>query len=262
MVLRALWNSKSAMAAQQEKLDMISNNIANVGTSGYKREEVSFQDLVYEQIERQGYPTSTDARTALINGSGVKVSSALRDNTQGSLLNTGSNTDIAIDGPGYFRVSKPDGSTAYLRSGTFNIDSLGRLTDKNGNLLEIEYTDQGKAINASGGLSSDNFTLDKSGIITVKQGTDIVNYGKIDIYNVTGTDSLIAAGNNLYVPKAGAAVYQETGSNLLQGFQENSNVDIAKEMVDMIVAQRSFDLSSKGITTADEMWSLINNMKK
>lgn len=261
MVLRALWTSKTGLAAQQQKLDNISNNLANVNTAGYKRQEVSFQDLVYENIERLGYPTTTDAKTPQINGTGARIGAALRDNTQGSLLSTGMNTDLALDGPGYFRVNKPDGTQAYLRSGSFNVDSLGRLVDKTGNILDIEYTTEGNAINEAGGLSADNFTVDQSGKISVRQGNDIVDYGTINIYNFTGRDALLSAGKNLYVPKDGAELYTEKGTNILQGLLENSNVDIAREMTDMIVAQRSFELNSKGIKTADDMWGLINNMK-
>ncbi|MGE5628542.1 MAG: flagellar hook-basal body complex protein [Solirubrobacterales bacterium] len=262
MGLIGLWTSKSALAAQQEKLDCISNNIANASTLGYKREEVSFQDLVYDKLERAGIPTAKDAKTALINGSGVKVGIALRDTTQGSMLTTGVSTDFALDGKGYFRVIKQDGSFAYERNGSFSVDGTGKLVDKGGNILEIQYTEDGNKINAAGGLSADNFSVDQTGVITVKQGASSVDYGKINVYNVTGNDSMLSVGNDLYVPVQGANIYSENGTNVLQGYLENSNVDMSKEMADMIIAQRSFQLGSKGISTADEMWGLINNMKK
>jgi len=262
MVLRALWNSKSAMAAQQEKLDCISNNIANVNTDGYKREGVNFQDLVYEKLNRLGYPTSPNAKSPQLNGVGVKIGSVVRDNSQGDLMQSSSNTDLAIDGKGYYRVIRPDGSYAYERNGNFNIDSLGRLVDKIGNILDIDYTQEGNNINNSGGISSDNFSVNQNGEISVKKNTDNIAYGKINIYNSVGDNSMISAGNNLYIPKTGSNIYVENDSNVLQGYKEISNVDISKEMTDIIIAQRSFELSSKGINTADEMWGLINNMKR
>ena len=260
-MIRALWNSKSAMAAQQEKLDCISNNLANSSTEGYKREGVSFQDLMYENINRLGYPTSSNSKTSQINGTGVKAANALRDNSQGNLLQTGVNCDFAIDGPGYFRVIQNDGSFAYERNGSFNVDGAGKLVDKNGNFLSIELTAAGKDINDKGGISSDNFVVDKSGEISVKTGETSVDYGKINLYNSIGDDSMMSIGNNQFITKPGANVYMEKNSTVLQGLLEGSNVDVGKEMVDMIVAQRSFEFGSQGIKTADEMWGLINNLK-
>jgi len=260
-LLRALWNSKSAMTAQQEKLDYISNNLANSSTDGYKREGVSFQDLVYENINRLGYPTSNNSKTSQINGVGVKVGNAIRDNSQGDLINSSFKTDFAIDGPGYFRIEQKDGSFAYQRNGSFNVDSSGKLVNKNGNFLSIEYTAAGNDINAKGGITNDNFVVDQSGEITVKTGESSVVYGKINLYNSIGDDSMVSMGNNQFMAKAGANVYVEKNSNVLQNFLEGSNVDIAKEMTDMIIAQRSFEFGSQGIKTADEMWGLINNLK-
>lgn len=261
-MLRALWNSKSAMTAQQAKLDCISNNLANVSTEGYKREEVSFQDLVYENINRKGYPTSANPKTSQISGAGVKAGNVLRDNTQGNLTQTGANCDFAIDGPGYFRVIQKDGSFAYERNGSFNVDSAGRLVDKNGNLLSIEYTAEGQNINNTGGINNDNFVVNQSGEISVKKDGNFLTYGKINIYNSVGEDSMLSKGNNLYVPKNGSNIYLENNSDVLQGYLEGSNVDIAKEMTDMIIAQRSFQFGSQGIKTADEMWGIVNSMKR
>lgn len=262
MGLIGLWSSKSALAAQQEKMDCISNNIANAGTLGYKREEVSFQDLVYEELKRAGIPTAKDANTALINGSGVRAAGTLRDTSQGSMLPTGISTDFALDGKGYFKVSRQDGSSAYERSGSFALDNKGELVDKNGNILEVQFTEEGNKINTDGGLSADNFSVDKEGKITVKKDNSSVDYGKISVYNPVGNNSMISVGNDLYVPVKDAKIDVENGTNVLQGYLENSNVDMAKEMADMIISQRSFQLGSKGISTADEMWGLINNMKK
>lgn len=265
-MLRALWSSKSAMNAQQQRLDSISNNIANINTVGYKREDVSFQDLVYETLNRKGYPTSGNNPETLINGTGVKATKWIRDNSQGNLRESGAKTDLAIDGDGFFRVTLPNGNKAYERSGSFNIDSRGDIVDKNGNRLDIDFTADGSNLFNSGKVfTSDNFTVKENGeihVISDNVGTkEDILYGKINLYNPVGQDSLSSIGENLYVPNDGVRMNLSTDANIMQGFVEESNVDAAKEMTDMIVAQRSFELSSRSLKTADEMWGLINGMK-
>lgn len=265
-MLRALWSSRSAMNAQQEKLDSISNNIANANTIGYKREDVSFQDLVYETLNRKGTPTSGNNPDKLINGTGVKATNWVRDNSQGNLRETDVKTDLAIDGDGFFRVTLQDGSKAYERSGSFNIDSKGSIVDKNGNRLDIDLTEEGTSMLDSGAsFTSDNFTVKENGEVYAavdNNGTKSdVLYGKINIYNPIGQNSLSSVGENLYVPNPGVTMNGVTDANIMQGFVEESNVDVGKEMTDMIVAQRAFELSSKSLKTADDMWGLINSMK-
>lgn len=265
-MLRALWSSRSAMNAQQEKLDSISNNIANANTVGYKREDVSFQDLVYETLNRKGTPTGGNNPDTLINGTGVKATKWIRDNSQGSLSETGKQTDLALDGEGFFRVTLPDGNKAYERSGSFNIDNTGKIVDKNGNRLDIELTQEGtNMLNSGSVFTTDNFAIKENGDVYVAvddngSKSDVL-YGKINIYNPTGQDSLTSVGENLYVPNPGARMNVNTDVNIMQGFVEGSNVDMGKEMTDMIVAQRAFELSSKSLKTADDMWGLINSMK-
>jgi len=242
------------MMAQQEKLDSISNNLANVNTEGYKRVDVSFKDLVYETLKRDGYPT-TGKQAEPLNGTGVRASGWLRDNGQGSLQETGLNTDLAIDGEGYFRVTLADGSKAYTRSGSFTIDSSGTLVDKNGNRLDVEYS--GEKVSFDKG----NFSVDKAGSITLNENGKLTNVGKINLHNFVGQDTMASVGESLYVPKAGAQGYTVTDSNINQGYVEASNVDIAREMTDMIVTQRAFELGSRGLKTADEMWGIANNLR-
>lgn len=265
-MLRALWSSRSAMNAQQEKLDSISNNIANTNTVGYKREDVSFQDLVYETLNRKGTPTGGNNTDTLINGTGVKATKWIRDNGQGPLKETGEKTDLALDGQGFFRVTLPDASKAYERSGSFNIDSTGGIVDKNGNRLDMDLTEEGtNMLNSGTSFTEDNFSVKENGEVYVSvddngSKSDVL-YGKINIYNPIGQDSLTSVGENLYVSNPGARMNVNTDVNIMQGFVEGSNVDMAKEMTDMIVAQRAFELSSKSLKTADDMWGLINSMK-
>lgn len=254
-MLRVLWNGRSSMIAQQEKLDAISNNIANSNTTGYKREEVSFQDLMYETLDRRGYPVNKGENKNLITGTGVKTGQWIRDNSQGNVVDTGAKTDLAIDGPGYFRVRGPEGDML-TRGGSFNIDVNGKLVDKNGNLLVIRPYGN----NANVPLTKDNFSIKEDGVITVKQGNDYIEIGKIDIYNTIGDNDLLSVGENLYIPKEGVQP-KLINSNIMQGFLENSNVDMAKEMSDMIITQRAFSFGSRAVTTADEMWGMVNNMR-
>ncbi|MDW8799640.1 flagellar hook-basal body complex protein [Clostridium sp. A1-XYC3] len=265
-MIRALWNSRSAMNAQQEKLDSISNNIANVNTVGYKREDVSFQDLVYETLNRKGYPNNGNDPNEPLNGSGVRATEWIRDNSQGVLKETGAKTDFAIDGEGFFRVTLPDGRKAYERSGSFNIDSNGDIVDKSGNRLDIEFTEEGAELFNSGtNFSENNLIVNKDGEVFVNiqdNGQDrSIPYGKINIYAPIGQNSLSSIGENLYVPNPGVQMNEALDTDIMQGFLEESNVDVAKELTDMIVAQRSFELGSRGLKTADEMWGLINSMK-
>lgn len=260
-MLRILWNGRSAMNAQQEKLDSISNNIANVNTVGYKREDVSFQDLVYESLKRTGYPTN-DNQNQILNGTGVKAGQWIRDNSQGNMRETGVNTDLAIDGQGYFRVTLPNGSKAYERSGSFNIDSNGDIIDKNGNRLDIDFTQEGANLFNSGVIFTDNnFSVKGNGEIYLNYNNNSVYYGKINLYNPVGDNALSSIGENLYTANPGAQINGTGNANIMQGFLEESNVDIGKEMTDMIITQRAFELGSRALKTGDDMWALVNSIR-
>ncbi|PRR78713.1 Flagellar basal-body rod protein FlgG [Clostridium liquoris] len=257
-MLRIMWNGRSAMMAQQEKLDCISNNLANVNTEGYKSEDVTFQDLMYESLQRRGYPVNEGKDKNLITGSGVKAGNWIRDNKQGNLTNTGINTDLAIDGPGYFRVVNSNGDFRYIRSGSFNVDNKGNLVDKNGNKLYMEYKGRKPE------FTQDNFIIKEDGTVSIKENnngvTTIREVGKINIYNAIGQDAFISVGDNLYMPKNGVNP-TATDSSIMQGYIEGSNVDIAKEMTDMIMAQRAFEFGSKAVKAADDMWGMVNNLR-
>jgi flagellar basal-body rod protein FlgG len=262
------------MGAQQEKLDSISNNIANVNTEGYKKVEVSFKDLVYETLNRNGYPNSTEGADSSINGTGVRAGEWSRDKGQGNLSETGESTNLAIDGEGYFEVLLPDknedGSfkTAFTRNGSFNLDSDGRLVDKNGNRLNIKFEDN--LTDDQKSLSKDKFEVDQQGNVFKKENGDSQKIGQIILYKVSGEDSLRSIGSNLYAVNTsnlnGVEVPVETpevvqDSTIRQGFLELSNVDLTKEMTDMIMTQRAFEISSKALKTGDEMWGMANNLR-
>lgn len=258
-MLRILYNSKTGMMAQQEKLDSISNNIANSETDGYKRTNVEFSDLVYETLNRQGYPVSKDSKA--VTGTGVKANGMTREDTQGRLNPTGLSTDLAIDGTGYFKVTLKDGTNAYTRASNFTIDSAGSLVDSSGNKLVIDYK------NGYSNVDS-NLKVDQDGNLYKQDNNNMINIGKINIYDVNRlnsnsivSDPLISVGENLYKPQDGVAMKVGADASINQGYTEMSNVDIGKEMTDLILTQRAFELNSKGLKTADDMWGMVNNLR-
>lgn len=264
-MLRILWNSKSGMQAQQEKLDAISNNIANSNTEGYKKINVNFKDLVYETLDRKGYPVSSGTPKELLTGSGTRAGSWSRDNSQGNKINTGFKSDLFIDGEGYFGIVKSDGTKAYTRCGNFSIDQDGSLTDKDGNRLII--TDSyGNNVNDPKNankikFTNNNYTVKGDGTVTITNGNAQHDAGKIHIYNAVGQDSMISVGSSMFVPKKGVNMYIVQKPSISQGCVEASNVDMAREITDMIATERAFQFDSKALTTGDEMWEMANNLK-
>lgn len=256
-MLRTIWTSKTGMNAQQIKLDTIGNNLANSGTKGYKRVDVGFKDLLSESLNRQGYPINDKNATM---GTGVKTTEWFRDNTQGFLSDTGLSTDLAIDGEGYFRLRQPDGSYVYTRDGSFQVDKLGRLVDTRGNKVSLNYVNGRSEENTV--LNASRLLIDTSGSVYSKEGDTFIKVAEIPLYTAVGNDAFVSIGDNLFVPTQGAQLNLSTNADMHQGFLEGSNVDVGSEFTDMIVTQRAFQLSSKSLETADEMWGMINNMRR
>jgi flagellar basal-body rod protein FlgG len=254
---RILSTSKAGMNANQTRLDTIGNNIANSETMGYKKVNVGFQNLLSESLNRQGYRTN-DANASM--GTGVKASEMFRDNSQGNLVSTELPTDFALDGPGYFRVQLANGSTAYTRDGSFKIDGMGRLVDGSGNKLELNYVDGRSEENCQ--FTKSNLLVDRKGNVFIKDGGYFSKVAEIPVYTAEGDTSFASIGKNLFVPTEGARLERSTDTNMYQGMLEGSNVDLTTEMTDLIVAQRAFQLSSKGVTTGDQMLEMINNMRR
>ena len=243
--------SKSGMSSNQNKINSISNNIVNASTTGYKRLEVEFQDLVRESLNKDSYPVnmySTDV------GTGVRAGNEIRNTMQGALKQSGINTDLAIDGEGLFRVIRPNNTYAYTRSGEFVIDSSGKLVDDNGNVLDIQFYNNSYA---TAGLSNENFSVDKNGQVFAEDRI----VGKVNLYKSAGDNDFLSIGDSLFAAKEGVTLDIVNGSNIMQGYTEMSNVNLAQEMTDLISIQRSFQLNSRGITVADDMWSMINNLQ-
>lgn len=263
-MLTILWNSRTGMIAQQEKLDAISNNLANIGTQGYKKVDVGFQDLVYEQLNRTGYPVTENTSSERINGTGVRTTPLTRDFSQGPLQQTNVNTDLSIDGNGdeFFQVRMPDGTIGYTRDGSFTPNAQGELVNGDGYKLVID------GLNTNFKFQNNNFTVNENGDITSVVNGKTTNVGKITLATVdrqastaNTADPLVSIGNNLYKPAQGVSM-KSVNAEIDQGFLEMSNVDVSKEMTDMIITQRAFELNSKALKTADDMWGMVNNLRK
>ncbi|NLP28085.1 MAG: flagellar basal body rod protein FlgG [Clostridia bacterium] len=260
-MLRVLWNSKSGMIANQEKLDSISNNLANANTSGYKRVSVSFQDTMSETLRREGYPITVNGERGQdpFTGTGVKASTWTRDSKQGPLIETNKSSDLAIDGEGYFQVRRSDGSLAYTRVGQFDVDANENLVDPNGSRVTIVPA-QGVDVESIK-FTEGNYTISKNGEVSIKDGNEYTLVGTIPLFTTNGTDDFISIGENYYQAKVGVEINQVENPSIYQGYLEGSNVDMVTELTDMIVTQRAFQLGSKGLQVADEMWQMANNLK-
>lgn len=248
--------ARSGMTAYQEKIDYLSNDLVNSQTTGYKSTDVGFKDLLTESLDRNGTPLRDNTA---ISGTGVKLGVNYARNKQGNLLTTGGKTDLAIYGTGYFGIMKADGNVVYTRDGNLKIDSNGTLVDTNGNKVYIQYEDGASEGNPA--LVGKDISIDQSGGITMKIGQDMVKIGTIPIFTAIGDKGFIPQGNNYFTPSEDAQVVLSEDYNIIQGALEASNVDAAEVFSDLILTQRAFQLSSKAITTADDLWSMINSMR-
>lgn len=242
--------SVSGMGSTQHKIDLISQNINNANTGGYKKLDFEFQNLVNQTLKTDSYPTNS--KDAVV-GTGVRVGSEFRDLTQGSLKQTNILTDFAIDGKGFFKVKTPDGKDAFTRDGEFTVDASGKIVDSLGNRLEIDFQD---------GLSYENVDFTESFILSqdgkIEIGKEIVGY--IHLYDTVSINDFYSIGDSLFVPKEGVNVLKLENTKIHQGHLEMSNVSLSEEMVNLISMQRAFQLNSQGVQVADQMWSLVNQL--
>jgi flagellar basal-body rod protein FlgG len=261
--MRALRTATSGMLAQQLNVEVISNNIANMNTVGFKRQRAEFQDLLYQNVERMGSQSSTQGTvvpTGIQIGAGVKAGSVYRITEQGSPTRTGNTYDVAIDGKGYFQITMPSGEMAYTRAGNFSVNGEGQLVTEDGYAVEPAINIPQDAIDV---------TISKSGQVEVTtQGQAAKQVvGQLELATFFNEAGLEAIGDNLLLETAasGAATVgapNEPGyGHLLQGYTEASNVDAVSEITNLIVAQRAYEMNSKVITTADEMLSVSAQVK-
>ncbi len=261
-MFRSLNIAATGMAAQETNLEAISHNIANGNTVGYKKERIDFQDLLYQTVRQAGTPTgpTTTSPTGLQIGTGVRVVSTSRMFQQGTILQTGNQLDVAVEGNGFIVVQQPDGTPAYTRNGALKTDGDGRIVNSEGYPLDPPITIPPDATNiaiASNGMVS----------VTLPGQTTSSDLGQIQLANFVNPAGLSAMGHNLLTPTKASGQPQvgEPGADgrgtLLQGATEQSNVDIVEEMIGMISAQRSYEINSKVITTADDMLRAASQMK-
>lgn len=262
-MMRALYTSATGMMAQQLNMDVISNNLANVNTVGFKRSRADFQDLLYQEIRPAGTTVAEGAQspTGLEVGLGVKPGATETMFDQGTFQNTGNKLDVAIEGEGFFKVLLPDGTSGYSRDGAFKRDSQGKMVNSDGMAVQPEITIPADAVDVSVG---------KDGTVSVTRGTSITpeTIGKIGLTRFSNPAGLVHIGGNNFkeTPASGSPTEgtagQEGFGTLAGGILEMSNVQIVQEMVSMIVAQRAYEVNSKAIQTSDEMLSTANQLRR
>lgn len=261
--MRALDIAATGMQAQQLNVEVISNNIANLNTTGFKRQRAEFQDLLYQNIKRPG-DNSSDAGTiepvGVQIGIGVKAAAVYRINQQGNLSQTQNPLDLAIQGEGYFQVQLPNGQTAYTRAGSLQLNNSRQIVTADGYLLQPNITiPQGTT----------SITVDSSGevLAAVAGQTNSQNVGQITLAVFPNPAGLVATGQNLLqeTQASGTPTVENPGTNdagvLQQGFLETSNVDVVTEITNLITAQRAYEMNSKVIETADQMQQTLTNLR-
>ena len=258
--MESLWVAKTGLDAQQTRMTVISNNLANVNTNGFKRGRAVFEDLLYQNVTQSGGATSenTESPTGLMLGTGVRVVATEKSFTQGSAQQTNNSLDVLIQGRGFFQVLQPDGSLAYSRDGSFKIDSDGRLVTASGFEIQPSIT-----------IPSDaqSITIGSDGTVSVQVAgqsapTQVGSLQLADFINPAGLQS---KGQNLFIETAASGSPQvanpglEGIGTLVQGSLESSNVNVVEELVSMIETQRAYEMNSKAISTADQMLQYLNN---
>jgi flagellar basal-body rod protein FlgG len=260
-MIRSLWIAKTGLDAQQTQLDVISNNLANTSTNGYKASRAVFEDLLYQTMRQPGALSSqqTTIPSGLMIGTGVRPISTEHIFTQGSLQQTGNALDLAINGQGFFQIQMPDGTLAYSRDGSFQKDSTGQVVTSSGYPLSPPITVPSNAL---------TINISRDGIVNITQPgtTATTQIGTIQLATFVNNGGLQSVGENLYVETAssGAPTPNTPGTNgaglLNQTYVETSNVNVAEELVSMIQTQRAYEMNSKAISTSDQMLARLTQL--
>lgn len=260
-MISSLWTGKTGLEAQQTKLDVISNNLANVSTNGFKRSRPVFEDLLYQNMRQPGAQNNIQDRlpSGMQVGTGVRSVATERLHTQGGLEQTENSRDLAINGKGFFQVLMPDGTTAFTRDGSFQLNENGQIVTANGYPLEPAIFIPPNAL---------TITIGEDGTVSVTEpgnalGNQVGQVNLASFINPTGLESI---GGNLYreTGSSGAPNQNIPGQNgvgsLFQGYVETSNVSVVEEMVNMIQTQRAYEINSKSISTSDEMLARLSQL--
>jgi len=260
-MIRSLWIAKTGLDAQQTNLDVISNNLANVSTNGFKRARAVFEDLLYQTMRQPGAASSqqTTIPSGLMVGTGVRPISTERIFTQGNLQRTENALDLAVAGQGFFQIQMPDGTLAYTRDGAFQRDSTGQMVTSSGYQLSPAITIPSNALSV---------TVSRDGIISITQAgaAGATQIGNIQLASFVNPGGLQSVGENLFVEtgSSGTPTPNTPGTNgtglINQGYVETSNVNVAEELVTMIQTQRAYEMNSKAVTTSDQMLARLVQM--
>jgi flagellar basal-body rod protein FlgG len=260
-MIRSLWISKTGLEAQQTQMDVISNNLANVGMTGFKRSRAVFEDLLYQNLRQPGAQSSQQSQvpSGLQIGTGVRPIASERIHTQGNLQQTNNRLDVAVQGNGFFQVLMPDGTTAYTRDGSFQTDNQGQLVTSNGFVIQPAITIPANATSV---------TIAQDGVVSVTQAgvASSVQVGSLQLATFINPSGLESMGQNLYLETASSGTPSTSvpGTNgvgtLSQGYVETSNVNVVEELVNMIQTQRAYEINSKAITVSDQMLQKLSQM--
>lgn len=260
-MIRALYTGRTGMNGQQTQLDVIANNLANVNTGGFKKSRTQFEDLFYQSLRSVGAETVAGGMvpTGAQVGLGTRVTSIQKVFTQGSITETGNELDMAIEGDGFFKISR-DGTDYYTRDGSFKRDADGYIVTANGDRLQPEFA-----------IPADTTTInvDSAGLlVAMDQAQQTLGSAQLTLHSFINPAGLKSDGGNLYLESdaSGPPTEANPGSNgigtLAQYFLETSNVNVTEEMVNLIITQRAFESNSKAVTTADQLLEIANTLKR
>jgi flagellar basal-body rod protein FlgG len=262
-MMRALFTGASGMQGQQFRIDVTANNLANANTVGFKSDRAEFEDLLYQTLRTPGGTSATGTQfpTGLLVGLGVRPVATAKDFSQGSLVETSAPLDIAIEGPGFFEITLPDGTSAYTRAGSFKMDSTGQLLTPDGFPLVPNITIPPDAMNVT-------VSVDGNVFVQTPGATAQTNVGQLTLVRFQNPQGLLPMGSSYFVETgaSGAPISDIPGNNgfgyLRQGYTETSNVSIVEEMIQLIMGQRAYEANSKSVTTSDQMLETAVNVKR
>ncbi len=257
---KALWVAKTGLEAQQTRMSVISNNLANVNTTGFKRDRAMFEDMLYQNVRQVGALSSQNSRlpTGLQLGTGVRTVATEKIHTLGNIVQTGNSLDVAIQGRGFFQILQPDGNIAYSRDGSFKLDETGQLVNSSGLVLQPAITIPSNATSV---------TIGSDGVVSALTpgSATPTQLGSIQLADFINPTGLQAVGQNLFLetassgsPTTGTPGLNGIGS-VVQGALETSNVNVVEELVNMIETQRAYEMNSKAIQTTDSMLQYVTN---
>lgn len=260
-MITSLWTAKTGLESQQTKLDVISNNLANVSTNGFKRSRPVFEDLLYQNMRQPGAQNNVQDRlpSGMQIGSGVRAVATERLHSQGGLEQTENSRDLAINGKGFFQVLQPDGNTAYTRDGSFQLNENGQMVTANGYPLVPAIFIPPNALSVS---------IGEDGTVSVREpgNPEDNTVGRISVASFVNPTGLESIGGNLYLETGSSGAPnqsvpgQDGTGTLFQGFVETSNVSVVEEMVNMIQTQRAYEINSRAISTSDEMLARLSQL--